>query len=123
MLPTNAGSCNEKYCVQGNQSHNKVDANKQTFCQRENVFGDINLVNQTGVCDDCAHGKVRCFTEVVEKNLTCEQICSIADTGNAHAEEVGEHDVHDSHGQNRVQQAPCYAQKAALIFDFKVSRD
>ena len=58
------------------------------------------------------------IVHVVEQQLTAEQVHR--EILNVPAEHGGEHDGHDDHDQQRVQNAPDIAQEAAAVFQLNV---
>ena len=106
--------------IEWDQGQQKVDADEKALGQREDVFGDVHLIDQAEVGDDAAHGQVGGLAEVVEIGKAGEQVNQIVHAGNAEFEHIGKDYGHDRHHQHRVQQTPGHAQHAALVFHLKV---
>ena len=80
MIPIQPRTREQNHSIQRNQSQKKVNTNKKTLGERENIFWDINLVDQAEIGNHAAHGKVAGFTVIIEIGQTDEYKGKITDT-------------------------------------------
>ena len=80
MIPIQPRAREQNHGIQRNQRQKKVNADKKTLGERENIFRNINLVDQAEIRNHAAHGKVAGFAVIIEISKTDENKGKIADT-------------------------------------------
>lgn len=88
MINIDACAGDENNSVKGYESKKKVDPHKKALGQGENVFRNIDLVYQTEISYDTAHGKVAGLAVVVEKGQPRQTVDQIVNAGRGEPEHL-----------------------------------
>ena len=97
----------------------EVDEALHVFRQQEEILGDVDFCEYSGISHKRAH-TLRCrFVEESKHEVAAEQISSIV--RRSAPEELREHQPHDEQHHERREQAPHCAEDSSLVFLFKVT--
>ena len=122
MLPAEACPGQQDHQIERDQGQQKIDADKETLGKGEDVLRHIDLVDEREIGDDRAHTEIARLAEIVEPGQPDQQIGDVADTGRGKTKDIGKHQRQHAHRQQRIQQAPGYAQYAALVFHLEIAQ-
>ena len=121
QTPGRQDTCIDHHEEDSRQRKEEVDTAREDAREREEVFRNVDFLDERGVLEDGAHREVRRLAEECEHNLPDEEVEDV--DRHVEAEERREYHGRDDHHEERIEHAPEDAEDAAAVFLLDVAQD
>lgn len=105
----------------GDERESEIHEREQDLLHREDVPVDLNLLEQRRGVDDARERRVGGVTHERERHVAHDEV--ERKVGDVAAKHVREHDGHDDHHEQRVENAPQHAEETTAVLELEVLGD